>query len=444
MNVIKILEKIFPKINDHHLETTLNNCNGDILKTIDVLIQESSSQNDLTKFDTETMIQRMMTIKVPVETDFSEIRKKFGLNKKKPKNSFVRHKANYEKAMTIRGHNHHNHNQQQQQQQHEIVPIAKQLFETNSLGTGCLPLESSHFGTQDINQFMFNNGPEPLSFSTKQQHSPMTNNNLQLNPALMTNFNTDIHPRGIVDTNTIPSSIGGINLNDLSIFHPVPAPPPPPPPPQSSSSSSSSPATATAAAASSSFFSSNLAKLNMMDDGNNLPLPATPSSSSSSSSLQLPAMTRQIFDSLVGYRSLFGGSIPGFFPATPNLASSLHGLLPNGGNELTQQQPKTFQQQQQQQRTTPTTATTTTTMPTTQALSMNIHHQLQNALHNICASGIVAGNNGGWYGNMMMGATTSSTATSIMGTNNNNNNKNSTTGTMNITNVKTTNNTELD
>ncbi|KAH7640782.1 hypothetical protein HUG17_8251 [Dermatophagoides farinae] len=251
----------------------------------------------------------MMTIKVPIETDFSEIRKKFG--------------------------------------------------------TGCLPLESSHFGTQDINQFMFNNGPEPLSFSTKQQHSPMTNNNLQLNPALMTNFNTDIHPRGIVDTNTIPSSIG------------------------------------------------------------------------------------------VGYRSLFGGSIPGFFPATPNLASSLHGLLPNGGSksffdqinnldELTQQQPKTFQQQQQQQRTTPTTATTTTTMPTTQALSMNIHHQLQNALHNICASGIVAGNNGGWYGNMMMGATTSSTATSIMGTNNNNNNKNSTTGTMNITNVKTTNNTELD
>nr|XP_027205998.1 probable serine/threonine-protein kinase tsuA [Dermatophagoides pteronyssinus] len=419
-NVVKILEKIFPKINNDYLEKTFGYCNGDILKTIDILTKESSSlplnQMD-SSFDTENMIKRMMmtttttaAVKIApppstslplIETDFSEIRKKFGFNKmKKPKNSFVRHKANYEKAAMIHhgGHHHpHQHYHPQQQQQQKILPP-----ETSNIQIDAI------LGGQHEEQFLFDNGTQISSIKQQQQQSlsPTTTtttiNQQQLQHPLISNFNPELYSSG---ANTLPSSSSfGIINSDLSIFHP-----------QQSSSSSSSPAAATAQG-----------------------------SSTTSISTQLPIissnMTRHLFDSLIGYRSLFGNVVPsGFFPppptttasaSTPNLATSLHGLLPN-----------IFAS---------TTSTATTTMMTDENIQQrnsnqinksffdqiqldelagkiphqqhqrtsSINHQLQNALNNIYATtnGLIASNNG-WYNGNMMGMGTTSTT---FATNNNN------------------------
>ena len=95
-STIDLLQKIFPKLKVPSLEQTLQRCNDDVLKTIEHLIKESQENESNSESE---LIKSEIAVKVPVETDFSEIRKQFGFNKKKPKNSFVRHKANYEKAL---------------------------------------------------------------------------------------------------------------------------------------------------------------------------------------------------------------------------------------------------------------------------------------------------------------------------------------------------------
>ncbi|UXI18118.1 arginine-tRNA ligase [Sarcoptes scabiei] len=115
--VVKILQKIFPKIKNTSLERTLIECQNDILQTIERLIRESSPSVD----DNQIILEhrpspllarsfdrsqgeklngdKRLKNNFSLEANFHEIRKKFGYNKKKPKNSFVRHKANYEMAI---------------------------------------------------------------------------------------------------------------------------------------------------------------------------------------------------------------------------------------------------------------------------------------------------------------------------------------------------------
>lgn len=100
---IEVLRKIFPKLKCSYLQQTLATCNEDVLKTIEVLIKE---QNEVeSNSDSDGLVARVeieqpkLPIRIPFETDFNEIRKQFGFNKKKPKNSFVRHKAQYENQL---------------------------------------------------------------------------------------------------------------------------------------------------------------------------------------------------------------------------------------------------------------------------------------------------------------------------------------------------------
>lgn len=89
----------------NHIKETFKLCGQDILKTIEVLIKNLQNEGETTDSEPECKPKdasdagKNVAASAPLDTEFSQIRKQFGFKKKKPKNSFVRHKANYENAM---------------------------------------------------------------------------------------------------------------------------------------------------------------------------------------------------------------------------------------------------------------------------------------------------------------------------------------------------------
>lgn len=375
---IDILKKIFPKAKCAYLEHTLGSCNDDVLKTIEILIkdshneEESSSDSEHNKLGEAVSEQSKVPIKIPFDTDFSEIRKQCGFNKKKPKNSFVRHKANYENAL------------REQASKGGIGANKPTMMDLQSTSNGSdVPLDS-------ISQ--------PLSFKpnqpTQQLLSIFANPSLAgTQPTDSTNHSTFISnvdsaspassPPNLLTTCPTPLSSIATNLSNISqqqrslmnarnvMLNPSLIMPNNP----------------------NSFLGNpqlRNEKVNLEMDNKLVNQSAFLPTATAASSM--PHLSRNLFDSLVastGYRSLF----PAFFPgAAPNLASlgllsaGLPGLGMVGSNEHTGNlmpnnalQLNSFEQNFDE---------------FNQKLANQRTHQLQSALSNICGGG---GDNNGWY-----------------------------------------------
>lgn len=382
-STVELLQKIFPKVKATSLEETLHACDNDVLKAIEQLIKEARDCDSNSNSDSESAAKGTSTaelaLKLP-DADFNEIRKQFGFSKKKPKNSFVRHKANYENAL--------------REQAKTVVTGIPSLDQArpsqvcfDALGQ-VEPLANS-FGLKGVPQPM----PGPPCAPQQLLSSMFGNTNHATSPPSGAS-NGPMH-RFALNEHQTPSPVSSSPTNLLSSCPP--------------SIASMSPMTTGLGSINSqqrSFLNTRALMLN--------PLMHGPAASMLNSKMEpdskppghhgflpnnnlaptLPHLSRNFFDSLVastGYRSLF----PAFFPgAAPNLAAlgllgtglsgamamqttlnseqPVSNLLPNGSQPL-----GNFEQNFEE---------------LNQKLLSQRNHQLQTALHNMCDNG--------WYGDL--------------------------------------------
>ena len=363
---IDILQKLFPKMSSVNLEQTLTRFNADILKTIEHLMKEGENGTEMEHAKSVESIP----IKLPIDNDFSEIRKQFGFNKKKPKNSFVRHKANYENALREQAIKGSDMNEMKNVNQYESTmsginetsignPFALKNVTPHSTGTPmnqCPPQLLSMFGgNQSTNGGTMStfrpDSTSPINTSPNLISGPistMTNNN---NNNCSSSQKTLLNVRGLMLHPSLMMPNGGAN------------------PMLSATKIESEP--------------------KMINHGPQTFVPGNLNGPAS-----FPHLSRNLFDSLMAstsYRNLF----PAFFPGSthPNLASlgllgtGLAGLASAGTNESS-----TSSSPNMHQANSSSSNYDHSCDEFNHKLLSQRTHQIQSALHNMCDNN--------WYGNI--------------------------------------------
>ena len=471
---VDLLQKIFPKIKATTLEQTLHKCQNDVLKTIEQLIKEAkeceqaanSSDSEMLKCPSAPAVQNEVAVNIPLQlppleptaaADFSEIRKQFGFSKnKKPKNSFVRHKANYENALreqaakVVVGAVEHQQ-QMQQQQQHRnssCFDVANQIDFTFKQGNN----HNQHFHSHHPSHLGVQS---PCAAVPHQQLLSMFGNPASP-PSVNPNGGTPLlHPSFSLATGTTTSSSPVSSSSSPNVFPPLPSAVQCPVSLAVSTPINSSPSMNSAqqrinflnarnaalmhlnpAAAqfggplnnnnsSSNKVEPDTGKLSTGNNHNNnnsggntfLPNSVVPS---------LPHLSQNLFHSLMasttGYRNIFpffpgvvgaaaaAGAIPNPLASLGLLGAGLTGMAMQSSAGLNSNNSSADQQQQQQLLPSAGNTAAAASLPNfeqnfedfNQKLLSQRNHQLQTALHNICGNATENGGNTWYAGDALM------------------------------------------